>query len=489
MEPIIINPKIEEARNSIEKVCRDEGLDFYNTIFLLLDFDELNYVTSNMGFPLRYPHWSFGMEYNMLNKKLGYGFGQLHEIVINTNPAYAYLIEYDPLVFQKTIIAHVYGHVDFFKNNFLFEPTNRDMLNVMADHTVIVRRYEELYGLVNVERFLDTAMSLDNLSDPFAPFFNKEKEERKEGKGKKDRPESEIVQKHPYLKDFVYENGEDKDSEEGDKNKESKYKGERDIMQFLIENADLKKWEKHLLEMVREESYYFSPQAQTKIMNEGWATFWHERIMQELGMSGDEGAISHADFHSHVIGGMKPGFINPYTIGFLLYQDIKERWDKGRYGPDYEREKNLKKKLNWDTGEKNGMNKIFEVRATMNDIEFIRTFMTDEFILKHELFNYEYDPADGAPKISDRNMKEIRDRFVFQLANREPIMEIVDDNYNNTRELYIIHRHQGIPLDYDYARKTLIKLYEVWKRPVYLETVYKDKTVVLSCENGEVRRK
>src|SRR6201991_945335 len=137
-EPLPAN--LAAIQERIEGFARDYGLDFYPTIFELIDADQLNAVAAYGGFPNRYPHWRFGMEYEQLSKGYEYGLSKIYEMVINNNPSYAYLLESNMDADQKLVMAHVYGHVDFFKNNFSFQHTNRKMMDEMANHATRVRR-------------------------------------------------------------------------------------------------------------------------------------------------------------------------------------------------------------------------------------------------------------------------------------------------------------------------------------------------------------
>ena len=132
---------LEETRVQIEQHAREFGLDFYDTIFESVTFDQLNMIAAYGGFPTRYPHWKFGMEYEQLSKGYTYGLSKIYELVINNDPAYAYLMASNSDVDQKLVMAHVYGHVDFFKNNFAFAHTNRKMMDAMANHGTKIRRY------------------------------------------------------------------------------------------------------------------------------------------------------------------------------------------------------------------------------------------------------------------------------------------------------------------------------------------------------------
>src|SRR5437660_3003479 len=155
-------------KQEIEGYARGYGLDFYDTIFEVLDAEDLNEVAAYGGFPTRFPHWSFGMQYEQLRKGYDYGLSKIYEMVINNDPCYAYLMRCNHTLDQKLVMAHVYGHCDFFKNNAYFAHTNRKMMDEMANHGSRIRRYAEKFGEDEVENFLDRCMSIDDLIDVHA---------------------------------------------------------------------------------------------------------------------------------------------------------------------------------------------------------------------------------------------------------------------------------------------------------------------------------
>ena len=158
-------PDLRALKEEIEGYARGYGLDFYETIFEVIDADDLNEIAAYGGFPTRYPHWSFGMSYEELRKGYDYGLSKIYEMVINNDPCYAYLMRSNHTVDQKLVMAHVYGHCDFFKNNAYFAHTNRKMMDEMANHGARIRRYVEKYGEDEVEKFVDRCMSIDDLID------------------------------------------------------------------------------------------------------------------------------------------------------------------------------------------------------------------------------------------------------------------------------------------------------------------------------------
>src|SRR3954447_4682945 len=158
-------PHLRVLKDEIEGYAREYNLDFYETIFEVIDADDLNEVAAYGGFPTRYPHWSFGMAYEELKKSYDYGLSKIYEMVINNDPCYAYLMRCNHTVDQKLVMAHVYGHCDFFKNNAYFSHTTRKMMDEIANHGNRIRRYVERFGEEEVESFLDRCQSIDDLID------------------------------------------------------------------------------------------------------------------------------------------------------------------------------------------------------------------------------------------------------------------------------------------------------------------------------------
>src|SRR5512144_3428059 len=173
--------RLHDIRVQVEGYARGYGLDFYDVVFEVLGFDEINMVAAYGGFPNRYPHWRFGMEFERLAKGYEYGLSKIYELVINNDPAYAYLLESNADVDQKLVMAHVFGHVDFFKNNFMFRHTNRKMMDQMANHATRVRRYRDKLGVETVEDFIDRCLSLENLVDYQSPYVKRRPDPRPEG--------------------------------------------------------------------------------------------------------------------------------------------------------------------------------------------------------------------------------------------------------------------------------------------------------------------
>src|SRR5437762_2455499 len=335
-------PDLRALKREIEGYAREFGLDFYETIFEVLDAEDLNEVAAYGGFPTRYPHWSFGMGYEELIKGYDYGLSKIYEMFINNDPCYAYLMRCNHTVDQKLVMAHVYGHCDFFKNNAYFAHTNRKMMDEMANHGMRLRRYAEKYGEDDVEAFVDKCMSIDDLIDIHSTAIRRREESSRYDFKPKEEEETRATRfkSKAYMDDYINPPAALKaEEEEQRKQREQAAKNfperpEKDVLLFLIDHAPLKPWQRDVLSIVRDEAYYFAPQGQTKVLNEGWASFWHSTIMTQRALHPSE-VIDFADHHSGTMA-VQRGRINPYKLGIELLRDIEERWNKGRFGKEYD---------------------------------------------------------------------------------------------------------------------------------------------------------
>lgn len=477
---------IEEMHEEIENYAREFKLDFFDTIFEVLDYKQMTEVAAFGGFPVRYPHWRFGMAYDRLQKSSTYGLSQIYELVINNDPCYAYLLEGNSLVIQRLVMAHVLAHCDFFKNNSFFEHTNRKMIDEMANHATRIRRYTEKYGEDTVETFIDVCLSLENLIDPHSPFIKRIREESPEDEAPPEKETNENIR--PYMKTFLKQ----MDSSAKDKKEDSKEKPEqqripreprRDVLGFLLEEAPLEGWQRNVLEIIRDEAYYFAPQGMTKIMNEGWATYWHSRIMTEKALT-DAHVIDYAEVTSGVTAA-SPTQLNPYRLGVALFRDIEQRWDTGRFGKEWRECQDMAQKANWDRHLGLGQEKIFQVRRCYNDVTFIDEFFTEEFCRENKFFNFGYNANKDQWEIESRRFREIKNKLLFMLTNSgNPFIYVVDANYKNRGELLLQHRHEGIGLKQDEARSTLENLQKMWSRPVNIRTKSDDEKNVVMGYDG-----
>ncbi len=473
--------ELAELQAEIEGYAKGYGLDFFPTIYELIDYRQMSEIAAYEGFPVRYPHWRFGMEYDRMMKSSTYGLSKIYELVINTDPCYAYLLEGNSMVDQKLVMCHVYGHCDFFKHNRFFSHTDRRMIDGMANHATRVRRHMDRQGVDAVERFIDVCHSLDNLIDPWLPFRTP-KSATPEPSGEVPIHIGRIGQtngERGYLDEYInppefIAAQRKRAEEEREQAKKIPPQPERDMLGFLLMHAPLESWETDVLGIIREEAYYFLPQRQSTIMNEGWATYWHSKLMTTKALR-DHELIDYAEAAAGVTA-MAPNQLNPYKLGVELYRDIEERWNKGQFGKRWSECDDRAAKDEWDLGLNLGQSKIFEVRRLYNDVTFIDEFFTLEFCRKNQFFTFGQDRRTGRTKIESREFSKIKNQMLQQLTNfGQPFIYVVDANDHNRGELLLAHRHEGVDLKVGYARDTLKNLERIWRRPVSLLTVIEDK--------------
>ena len=478
-----LTPELEEARKKIWDIACAQELDCYETIFELITYDQMNQFAAYGGFPVRYPHWRFGMEYEKLAKSYEYGLSKIYEMVINNDPCYAYLMEGNRMVDQKLVMAHVYGHCDFFKNNKWFEPTNRKMMDHMANHATRIRRYIDRFGIEEVETFIDQCLSLENLIDRYSPYRPKKSAEKKEAEKKESRSAFDREYMDEYVNAPRYRQ---ETQNEDDPLLKIPEKPEQDILLFLMHHAPLKHWQQDVLSIIRNEAYYFAPQGMTKIMNEGWASYWHSKMMTEEIMNDGE-VIDYADACAGTLA-MSPTGFNPYKVGIELFRDIEERWNKGQFGKEWNECTDIEEKKNWVRDVGQGREKIFEVRRNYNDITFIDEFLTEEFCVKNKMFVYRFNQRSGRYEIDTRQFPMVKQQLLFQLTNfGQPIIHLENANFNNRGELLLVHMFEGVEIQYNYAQETLKNLAAVWRRPVNLLTVIDNKQKVMHHNGQEMK--
>ncbi|HMO56553.1 MAG TPA: SpoVR family protein [Roseiflexaceae bacterium] len=483
--------ELQAAWEEIEAHARGYGLDFFPIIYEVLDYRTLYETAALGGFPTRYPHWRFGMEYDQLMKGHVWLGSTIYEMVINTNPSYAYLLEGNEMVTQKMVMAHVAAHVDFFKHNMWFAHTNRKMLDEMANHAARIQRMIDRYGYEPVEDFIDICLSLDNLIDYHAPYIRRPEAQTQQPIVEVD--DRAVVEglhvDRDYMKGYInppefLEQQRQRIDDEQARQRNFPENPQKDILLFLMNYAPLERWQHSILEIIRNEAYYFAPQGMTKVLNEGWASFWHAEIMTRKALRPSE-LIDFADHHAGVVA-VHPGRLNPYKLGIELLRDVEERWNTGRFGKEYEDCDDLAAKRSWDKQLGLGRQKIFEIRRLYNDVTFLDEFLTPEFCLEQKLFTFRYNRDTDFYEIASREFKEIKEKLLFRMTNfGQPFIFVENGNYNNRGELYLRHRHEGVDLKMDYARDTMRNIHRIWTRPIHLETMIDDKKRLLTFDGRD----
>jgi stage V sporulation protein R len=453
--------ELEIAVEQIWDVARGFGLDPYPTNFEIVPATVM-YEVGSYALPGRYSHWTFGKAYHRMKTMYDFGLSKIYEVVINTNPSYGFLLETNSPIQNKMVIAHVLGHVDFFKNNTYFSKTNRRMVESVSTHAQRMMEYEFKYGRKTVERFLDSVLAIEEHIDPY--FFIKREvpiseEKRRDEHRRKDGRYDDL-----WLLDerrAAKVEGDDKEKESDQAPREQL--PEKDLLFYIMKNSpSLAPWQRDAIAMVHEEMEYFVPQMQTKIMNEGWASIWHARIMRALDLSTSD-HIEFANLHSGVVSPQK-GQLNPYYLGYKIYEDIERRWNE----PSTDDRKKFGRRGS------EGRDKIFEVRELENDVSFLRNYLTEELCEELDLFVFELIEEEEWT-ITEKRWEKVRDQLVSNMTNFGfPYLQVEDGDYNGNRELYLKHRYEGTELDMRYGRKALEHVHALWGRPVHLETVIDD---------------
>jgi stage V sporulation protein R len=383
--------------------------------------------------------------------------------------------------------------VDFFKHNYFFSKTNRKMIDGMANHAALVRRHMERHGQDVVEDFIDTCLSLENLIDPMSPFIVRK---RVQGDAADDEAGDDLprLRAKQYMDKYInppeYLEAQRKKKEDEKKRQRRRFPEEpqRDVLLFLLQHAPLDAWQRDILEIIRGEAYYFVPQAMTKVMNEGWASYWHSKILTEKALSAAE-IIDYADACSGVLA-TAPGRLNPYKLGIELFRNIEDRWNKGRFGKEWEDCDSMDAKRDWDRRLGLGRRKIFEVRKLYNDVTFIDEFFTLEFCIEQKFYTFGFSERSGNWEIMSREFKKVKDALLRQLTNRgQPFILVEDGNFENRSELLLRHEHEGVDLDMAQARDTLRNLHKIWTRPVSLLTRVEGKGKLIRCDDSTITEK
>ncbi len=443
------------------------GLNCYPQEFELCDHNGMIGFMSYNGMPSHYPHWSFGKSYEKLKTLYDHGVaGLAYELVINSNPAIAYLMRDNTLLLQILTMAHVYGHNDFFKNNFTFKSTRAELtIETFKAHAMRVRHYVEdpSIGYDKVERILDSAHALQ---------FNCRRNLAIRKVGPKEQVERAIEASQPRFDPFqkIHARESFKEAEVH----KVPIEPDEDVLLFIRDhNPYLAEWEKDLLTIVDEEAKYFIPNMETKIMNEGWASYWHHRILESLRI--EQGL--HIEFmirHNQVVT-PHPGQINPYYLGLKIWEDIHRRWENP-----------TKEEIKRDgPPTKNGDAKIFEVRETERDSSFLRRYLTEDLMREMDMFEYEQrgDEYVISRVSDDEGWKAVKETIIKNVgASSIPVIKVDDADFGQNRTLYMKHSHDGRDLQLEYAEKTMAYLQKLWGREVVLETTLDGKRSLL-CSN------
>jgi len=421
--------ELEEWDERVCNVAADFGLDWYPINYDICDYYEMIGHMSYGGIPSKYNHWSNGKSFERTHQQYQHGMtGLPYELIINSNPSIAYLMKENPLYLQILIMAHCIGHSDFFKNNLAFSDTRADSaLSRFRNAKKRIKQYTEdpSIGIDKVENLLDNLHSI------------------------KYQVDRDQLQKMSYadVRDELSDrlkSGEDI----GVDINQIPLKREYDLLNFFLEHGkNFSDWELDVINIVREESLYFIPQIKTKVMNEGWASYWHYTIMNKLKLS-SEMHIPFIKSHNQVI---RPhiGGINPYHLGFEMFKKLEEE------GED-----------------------IFFIREVFHDESFLRNYLELDQMIDLNLFSYSKNKKKKAyviDEISDKEgWKDVKNELIKQTGVGgipKMFVEILEPNGT----LVLGHDHDGRDLELNYANVVVNNVAEIWGDVVKLDTIIEEE--------------
>ncbi len=459
------------------------GLTCYPQEFEVCDHNEMLGYMAYSGMPSHYPHWSFGKNFEKQKTLYDYGVSGLpYEMVINSDPCLAYLMRDNTLLLQILTIAHVYGHNDFFHNNFTFTSATdaRNTLMMFKTHGSRIDSYIEdpSIGIEQVEETLDHAHSISfQVSRNLAIKKLSQEELRLRKWENAQAPEDPHWEIHPP-----------REYQPPDLQKVP-LEPEENLLSFIAEyNPYLPEWKRDCLRIVEEETKYFIPQMETKIMNEGWASYWHYKLLNTLQV--DQGL--HLEFivrHNQVLR-PTPGGLNPYHLGFVIWNDIERRWNEGQTGREWTDDKPKKPISLMEENDSPGRKKIFEVREADRDSSFLRRFLTVDIMRELELFQHEKRGKERIiTKVSDdENWESVKETLIQNVGTGSlPVIKIDDADFGRNRTLYLKHYHDGRDLLLEYAERTLKHVKALWERDVVLETVVNGKKSILKVVGDSLK--
>jgi len=475
---------IQRYDDEIGRVAKHYGLDTYPNQIEVITSEQMMDAYASVGMPLNYNHWSYGKQFVSTEQQYKRGqMGLAYEIVINSDPCIAYLMEENTMTMQALVIAHAcYGHNSFFKGNYLFR-TWTDA-SAIIDYLLFAKGFiskcEERYGVDTVEQLLDSCHALMNYGvnryQRPLPISQEEEKERQ-------LEREEYIQRHiNQLWNTIPQKAEE------NKQKEIRFPEdpEENILYFIEKNAPLlESWQREIVRIVRKIAQYFYPQRQTQVMNEGWACFWHYTLLHHLH---DEGLVTDGfilEFlHSHTSVIYQPPFdspyfngINPYTLGYGMMKDIRRICE---HPTDEDRE--------WfpDIAGSDWNETLQDAMRNYKDESFILQFLSPHMIRELKLFTITDDASKPSLKVTsihdDPGYQQVREDLAasYNIGNREPNIQVYNVNVRGDRSLTLRHyMHNNQPMA-DSANEVLKHMHLLWGFDVHMESVTPDGDIVTS---------
>ena len=437
-----------EYGGRIESLAHSLGLDYHPVDFELVPNNFMTEVAI-YGLPIRMPHWSFGVRYIHQLIRQSMGNSRIFEVMFPGNPCHGYLVNSNTLAENTLVTAHVLGHADFAKNNHLFSRfAQMSGTNIVEHAAAQAHRIEDAvrnHGQQRVEAMLDAALALEPHVDVnqelYRPLFPKYVEYA-------ERP----ARDDPFGDRFRSLPGEDGKPEQSRARRNAPIppRLESDLLWFIANySPEMEDWEREVFLAVRHESFYFYPVFACNIMNEGWATYWHARLLREADFLPEDLYLDAVTCHSNVVRPFAAEqqaalAINPYHLGFTMWERIVE---------------------------KDGLERAREIRRDEDDFGFVRNFLDGELCEKLGLFVFEAKSDDGI-KIHSRDVNQVREAILAPKFNYgAPRISVGEMKQDGT--LVLVHEHQadGRGLDLERASRVLQYVHRAWRRPVLLQTV------------------
>ncbi len=500
MSNVLDVERLKKLERRICEIAKEWGLFTREIMFEIVPAQRMLEGMAYM-FPVNFSHWSFGRDYEKYRTIYDHtGSGIPYEQVWNFEPPLAFLVETNPFGLNTLIIGHVYGHDDYFQGS-KFLQLGRSFSDV-ADEAYHARErfreYEVQHGKEEVEKTIDAGISIQWQQHP-DPFMEEELDEEVA----RDRL---ITMEHEKARP-----GNDVASQfkrEEDKNevleRKLRYLAQRvppepvyDLLGYITRYSPiLKPWQRDVLTVLRNQARSLAPNRRTKMLNEGWATYWHVRIMRRLFEEGLLTSEEHGvfnEFHAGVTRESKISF-NWYRIGLALFEYIEERWDKGRFGKEYNECEDTLKRAYWDTHAMKGREQIFRVRSFYSDRMAIEEFFTDEFIQQMQIYIWESDTdaktGEVTYYIAERDPEVIRKMLVraHTLYGIEPIV-VQNADHERNGLLYLNHKNTEVDFEEQHRNGTLAHIQFLWGKSVFLETNMEGKRVVCKFDGKKIEVK
>ena len=484
---------LEAFEREIGRIAADKyRLDTYTNQIEIISAEQMMDAYSSVGMPVGYHHWSFGKQFLSTEQRYRKGhIGLAYELVINSDPCIAYLMEENSLTLQALVIAHAcYGHNSFFKGNYLFREWTD--ASAIVNYVLFARDYisecEERHGVDTVESLLDSCHALMNLGvDRFRrPRPVSPEEERKRQKDREDYLQQQV--------NDLWRTVPEKKHEPEEEWPRFPAEPQENLLYFIEKNAPLlEPWEREIVRIVRKIAVYYYPQRQTKVMNEGWATFWHYTLMNDLydeGLIGEGNILEFLQSHTNVI--YQPEYdspyfsgINPYTLGFAMFTDIRRICEDPT-----EEDRHFSPEI----AGRDWLDTVHHAMANYKDESFILQHLSPKVIRDLKLFSIVDDDSDSAIQVTaihdDDGYRRVREELADQhnISKQEPDVQVWEVSLRGDRSITLRHTQRDrIPLDEDDAKEVMKHVHRLWHFDVHLESVRDEKTHrVFHCNDDKV---